>query len=164
MSVKALAFSPDSSTLASVSHRSLRLWDIRTSTLRATLIDQEDSGQADMLALAFSPDGKKLASVGQGKVHLWDAETHSLLSELVRRGPQITTLAFSTDSTILLIGCGGDGTIEMWDTGTYTLTSTVKLHTARIEALKFSPDGRTLASGSRDGTILLWHWASLTTK
>lgn len=164
MSVKALAFSPDSSTLASVSHRSLRLWDIRTSTLRATLIDQEDSGQADMLALAFSPDGKKLASVGQGKVLLWDAERYSLLSELVRRGPQITTLAFSPDSTILLIGCGGDGTIEMWDTGTYTLTSTVKLHTARIEALKFSPEGRTLASGSRDGTILLWHWASLTTK
>ena len=164
MSVKALAFSPDSSTLASVSHRSLRLWDISTSTLRAILIDQEDSGQADTLALAFSPDGKKLASVGQGKVHLWDAETHSLLSELVRRGPRITTLGFSPDSTILLIGCGGDGTIEMWDTGTYTLTSTVKLHTARIEALKFSPDGRTLATGSRDRTILLWHWASLAAK
>ncbi len=164
MSVKALAFSPDSSTLASVSHRSLRLWDISTSTLRAILIDQEDSGQADTLALAFSPDGKMLVSVGQGKVLLWDAETHNLLSELVRRGPRITTLVFSPDSTILLIGCGGDGTLEMWDTGTYTLTSTVKLHTARIEALKFSPDGRTLTSGSRDGTILLWHWASLTAK
>ena len=105
MSVKALAFSPDSSTLASVSHRSLRLWDISTSTLRAILIDQEeDSGQADTLALAFSPDGKMLASVGQGKVLLWDAETHSLLSELVRRGPRINTLVFSPDSTILLIG------------------------------------------------------------
>lgn len=164
IAVKALAFSPDNSTLASVSHRSLRLWDISTSTPRAILIDQEDSGQADTLALAFSPNGKMLASVGQGKVPLWDAETHSLLSELVRRGPPITTLVFSPDSTILLIGCGGDGTIEMWDTGTYTLTSTAKLHTARIKKLKFSPDGRTLATGSRDGTILLWHWASLTAK
>ena len=163
MSVKALAFSPDSSTLASVSHRSLRLWDIRTGTPLTTLIDQEDSGQADTLALAFSPDGKMLASVGQGKVLLWDAETHSLLSELVRRGPRINTLVFSPDSTILLIGCS-DGTIEMWDTGTYTLTSTVKPHTARIEALKFSPDGRTLATGSWDSTILLWHWASLAAK
>ena len=163
MSVKALAFSPDSSTLASVSHRSLRLWDISTSTLRAILIDQEDSGQADTLALAFSPDGKMLASVGQGKVLLWDAETHSLLSELVRRGPRINTLVFSPDSTILLIGCS-DGSIEMWDIVTYTLTSTVKPHTARIEALKFSPDGRTLATGSWDSTILLWHWASLAAK
>ena len=163
ISVKALAFSPDSSTLASMSPRSLRLWDIRTSTLRATLIDQEDSGQADTLRLMFSPDGKKLASVGRGKVLLWDAETHNLLSELVRRGPRMNTLAFSPDSALLLIGCS-DGTIEMWDTDTYSLTSTIKPHTERIEALKFSPDGRTLASGSWDSTILLWHWASLTAK
>ncbi|MXZ00259.1 hypothetical protein F4Y93_06275, partial [Candidatus Poribacteria bacterium] len=163
ISVKALAFSPDSTTLASMSHRSLRLWDISTSTLRATLIDQEDLGQADTLALAFSPDGKKLVSVGRGKVLLWDAETHSLLSEVMRRGPRINTLVFSPDSAMLLIGCG-DGTIEIWDTDTYSLTSTVKPHTGRIEGLKFSPDGRTLASASRDSTILLWHWASLTAK
>ena len=163
IAVKALAFSPDSSTLASMSHRSLRLWDIRTSTLRTTLIDQEDSGQADTLVLAFSPDGKMLASVGRGKVLLWDAETHGLLSELARRGTRINTLVFSPDSAMLLIGCS-DGTIEMWDTDAYALTSTIKPHTERIKALKFSPDGRTLASGSWDSTILLWHWASLAAK
>ena len=163
IAVKALAFSPDNSTLASMNHRSLCLWDISTSTLLTTLVEQEDSGQADTLALAFSPDGKKLASVGQGKVLLWDADTHRLLSELARRGPRINTLVFSPDSAILLIGCS-DGTIEMWDTDTYTLTSTIKPHTKRIEVLNFSPDGQTLASGSMDGTILLWHWASLAAK
>ena len=163
IAAKALAFSPDSSTLASMSHGSLRLWDISTSTLRATLSEQEDSGQADTLRLAFSPDSKKLASVGQRKVLLWDADTHHLLSELARRGPGITTLVFSPDSTTLLLGCG-NGTIEMWDTDTYALKSTLKSHTERIGTLKFSPDGRTLASGSWDGTILLWHWASLAAK
>ena len=29
-------------------------------------------------------------------------------------------------------------------------------HGADVDALVFSPDGRTLASGSDDGTILLW--------
>ena len=163
VSVKALAFSPDNSTLASANHQSLRLWNVNTGTLRTDLIEYEDLGQAETIVLAFSPDGEVLASVGRGKVLLWDVDAHSLLSELVRRGPRINTLVFSSDSAMLLIGCS-DGTIEMWDADTYTLTSTIKPHTGRIEALKFSPDGRTLASGSWDSTILLWHWASLAAK
>ena len=160
ISVKALAFSPDGSTLASTNHRGVRLWDVRTSTLRATLTEHEDSGQADTLALAFSPDGKMLASAERGKISLWGVGTHRLLSELARRGARVAVLAFSPDSSILLIGCG-DGTIEMWDTNNYTLKSTIKPHTGRIAVLRFSPDGQTLASGSMDGTILLWHWASI---
>ena len=163
ISVKALAFSPDGSTLASTNHRGVRLWDVQTSTLRATLIAHEDSGQADTLALAFSPDGKMLASAGLGKIFLWNVRTHRLLSELTRRGARVAVLAFSPDSSILLIGCG-DGTIEMWDTNNYTLKSTIKPHTGRIEVLRFSPDGQTLATGSTDGTILLWHWASIVQK
>ncbi|MYB63339.1 hypothetical protein F4X73_01500 [Candidatus Poribacteria bacterium] len=31
-------------------------------------------------------------------------------------------------------------------------------HTEAITRLVFSHDGRTLASGSKDGTILLWDW------
>ena len=163
ISVKALAFSPDGSTLASTNHRGVRLWDVRTSTLRSTLTEHEDSGQADTLALAFSPDGKMLASTGRGKIFLWNVRTHRLLSELTRRGARVAVLAFSPDSSILLIGCG-DGTIEMWDTNNYTLKSTIKPHTGRIEVLRFSPDGQTLATGSTDGTILLWHWASIVQK
>ena len=160
ISVKSLTFSPDSSVLASASHESVRLWDTGTSTLRTTLIEQDDSGQPETIALVFSPDGRTLASTGRGKILLWDVVTHRLLSELARRGARVEVLAFSPDGAVLLTGCG-DGTIEMWDTDTYTLKSTIKPHTERIEDLTFSPDGRTLASASMDGTILLWHWASL---
>jgi WD40 repeat protein len=163
ISVKALAFSPDRSTLASTDHRGVRLWDVRTSTLRTSLIEHEDSGQADTLALAFSPDSKILASAGLGRIFLWDVGTHRLLSELARRGARVTVLAFAPDSSILLIGCG-DGTIELWDANNYTLKSTIKPHTGKIEVLRFSPEGETLATGSMDGTILLWHWASIVEK
>ena len=160
ISVKALAFSPDSSILASASHRDVRLWEIGTSTLRATLIEHKDSGQADTLALAFSRDGETLVSTGRGKTQLWDVNTHRLLSEIPGHRGRIKVLTYSPDGTTLLTGCG-DGTIEMWDTNTYTLKSTIKPHTGRIEVLKFSSDGSTLASGSMDGTILLWHWVSI---
>ncbi|MCG9130412.1 sigma-70 family RNA polymerase sigma factor [Candidatus Poribacteria bacterium] len=163
ISVKALAFSPDRSTLASTNHRGVRLWDVRTSTLRTSLIEHEDSGQADTLALAFSPDSKILASAGLGKISLWNVGTHRLLSELARSGARVAVLAFAPDSSILLIGCG-DGTIELWDANNYTLKSTIKPHTGKIEVLRFSPGGETLATGSMDGTILLWRWASIVEK
>lgn len=162
ISVKALACSPDGTTLATASHRDIRLWNIDTGDPRATLIEHEDSGQVDTLALAFSPDGETLVSTGRGKMQLWDVNTHRLLSEIPGHRGRIKVLTYSPDGTTLLTGCG-DGTIEMWRTDTYTLQSTIKPHTERVEVLKFSSDGRTLASGSLvDGTILLWHWASLT--
>ena len=160
IAVKALAFSPDNSTLASANHRGVYLWDIDTENLRTTLIEQEDSGQADTLVLAFSPDGKTLASTMSGKLSLWNVHTHQMLSEIVGDSGRINVLTFSPDSAILLAG-HGNGTIEMWDMDTYTRKSTLKPHTGKIEVLKFSPDGRTLVTGSMDGTILLWHWASI---
>ena len=36
------------------------------------------------------------------------------------------------------------------------LRDTLKGHTASVFCVAYSPDGRTLASGDRDGTIMLW--------
>ena len=160
ISVKALAFSPDGKMLASASHRGIRLWALDTGDPHTSLIEHEDSGQADTLALAFSPDGETLVSTGRGKMQLWDVNRHRLLTEIPGHRGRIKVLTYSPDGTTVLTGCE-DGTIEMWRTDTYTLKSTIKPHTERVEVLKFSSDGRTLASGSMDGTILLWHWASL---
>ena len=37
-------------------------------------------------------------------------------------------------------------------------------HTEPIETLVFSHDGKTLASGSEDGTVLLWDWEKIIAK
>jgi WD40 repeat protein len=42
----------------------------------------------------------------------------------------------------------------------HTLTG----HAGPVTALVFSPDGKTLASGSQDGTVLLWDMAALSPK
>ena len=39
--------------------------------------------------------------------------------------------------------------------------ATLTGHQDSVGVLTFSPDGKTLASGSYDGTILLWDWETL---
>ena len=160
ISVNALAFSPNGRMLASAGYGDIRLWDVGTGTLQATLVEQKDSGQSDAIALAFSPDGETLASTAGGKIYLWNFRTHRLLSEIAGHGALVKTLAFSPDGEILFTGCT-NGTIEMWDANTYMLLSTIEPHTEGIDTLTFSPDGRTFATGSIDGTILVWDWEKI---
>jgi WD40 repeat protein len=47
--------------------------------------------------------------------------------------------------------------IELWDAETLDLVSFFHGHTMDVYCLAFSPDGKLLASGSWDGTVLLWH-------
>ena len=46
--------------------------------------------------------------------------------------------------------------VRIWDVATGENIHTFKGHNTDIQSLAFSPDGTLLASGSYDGTILLW--------
>src|SRR5262249_23068044 len=147
--VNAVAFSPDSGSLASASgawgklgHGEVKLWDARTGELRRTL-----SGHIGfILSVAFSPDGQRLASGGMDTtVKLGDVVPGRETLTLRGHGLTIQAMAFSPDGR-QLASASGDRTVRVWDAtpmeekpGDGPLT--LDVHPAGVLGVAFHPDG-----------------------
>ncbi|MHC4474256.1 MAG: hypothetical protein ACYTEL_01340 [Planctomycetota bacterium] len=153
----------------------IRLWDASTGEKWG------DFGAADdpVASLAFSPDGKLLASghgllekpTGPGDavestntVRLWQVETGKPVNTLKGHTAAVASVAFSGDGKTLASG-SLDGTVRLWQVRAGKQTAVLKGHgLAALEgieydevyAVAFSPDENILASGAKDGTVLLW--------
>src|SRR3954453_340268 len=121
--VVAVAFSPDSKTLASASYDgTLKLWDMSTGKERATL----GKYRGCLGCVAFSPDGKTLASGAIGSpayfpdlknVKLWDVATGKVRTTLKGNTFHVHSVAFSPDGKTLA-SASDDKTIKLWDVAT----------------------------------------------
>jgi WD40 repeat protein len=63
--ISSVAFTPDSRTVATASLRSLevKLWDVQTGRLKATLVHAKEDRYANSIGnVAFAPDGRTLAT------------------------------------------------------------------------------------------------------
>ncbi len=155
--VRAVAFSPDSQTIASASSdKTIRLWDAATGTPRQTL-----EGHSDYVnAVAFSPDSQTIASASSDKtIRLWDAATGTPRQTLEGHSDYVRAVAFSPDSQTIA-SASNDMTIRLWDAATGTPRQTLEGHSDYVNAVAFSPDSQTIASASSDMTIRLWDAAT----
>jgi WD40 repeat protein len=120
--VRAVAFSPDGSTIVSGSEdQTIRVWDARDGTCLKTLTGH--SGR--VLSVVFSPDGRLLASGSVDRtIRLWDAVSGQCLRILGSHTNSVRSLAFSPDGQTLASG-GDDGTIRLWDMHTHELRKTL---------------------------------------
>ncbi len=157
-----LSFSPDGSILASTtSFGGTHLWNVETKQKFDSVI--EDHGDR----LVFSPDSKMLAIKNNWKIHLWEfiAEAEVQKQQTLDNVKEGYNMTFSPDGQILLITSSSTGRyhcrdveIQLWDIAANVKLHSLPGHTEPIKTLVFSHDGKTLASGSRDGTVLLWNW------
>jgi WD40 repeat protein len=154
--VTALAFSPDSSRLATGSaDKTLRIWNASTGQPLA-------SGKlaAVITSLAFTADGARLLSgSADHALSVWSSVSIEHKSDLPMR-LNITSSAYSPDAKRIAAGIEGTGDIQVWDAGAGRLLTTLKGHAAPVDALAFSPDGSRIVSGSRDKTIRVWDAAT----
>ncbi len=158
--IHSVAFSPNEKCLASLRQDGpdTRLWDVENGEEIGEFPDSTN-------AIAFSPGSDVIACGMAKKILLWDVnrcETFMTLCH-AQQSWWPFALAFSPCGRYLASGAWwhrGMGikkvAIRLWEVATGENIVTFRGHPTDVQCLAFSPDGTLLASGSYDGTILLW--------
>lgn len=167
--------SQDSGLIATNGNKQILLWDTFAGKLRHAI----DFPVGFISGFAFSPNNKYLVSSGRS-VTIWDTDTGNEIIKLYDVEHRTSKMTFSPDGEIL-VGGDYDGKLILWNFNQIleknkeqesllsklwrNLTNrklsifknkTFLGHTASVNTLTYSSDGKTLASGSRDGTVIVW--------
>lgn len=146
--IPSLAFSPDSTILASGSYdNTVKLWDIGTGNELHTLAGHDSS----VMSITFSPDGSLLASGGgllDNHIKVWDVHTgqelhtlpgHSAGSGQQSSSPFVSTLTFSPDGKLLVSG-GSDNKINVREVSTGRKIRTLTGHAVGVVSVFLTPE------------------------
>jgi WD40 repeat protein/tetratricopeptide (TPR) repeat protein len=182
-------FSPDGLLIAAASGANVRLWD-SASGRDVQKLSRGDVGSIQ--SVAFSPSDNRLLAVGYGGradvsyVALWDIDTQTELARLPgatdlpgfplnEYSGAVSALAFSHDGKYLAAGFGikqfltpvmSPNPLKVWEVSTRRVLRPLNGHAGYCVSLDFSKDGKFLASGSYDGTAIIWStetWAATRT-
>ena len=159
--VQALAFSPDSTTLAVTLANSgqIILWDLLEGRQRATLASNVPAN----LCVAFSLDGRYLAAGGNGRIAsftVWNLATGECTLRINGEFGAIRSLAFSRDGTAIATAAAYERCVRLWDVRSGRLLRSLAGHEMGTNSVAFSPDGTILATVGNDGMGRLWKIAT----
>jgi WD40 repeat protein len=151
--IRAVAFSPGGSTIASVSKdKTLRLWNAMTGQEERTI----DVLCENMKAVAFCANGSQVATEsGSHAIHLWDVQTGQELEKLEGHKGSVTAIAFSPRGSIAA-SASMDSTIRIWDVTKGKEIRKLEVPGCGILSIVFSPSGSEIASASSDNVIRKW--------
>jgi len=153
-----VAFSSDGHYLASGGSE-IKVWEVST----GRQVCDFQGHQRLVRSVAFHPSQPWLASAaGDGKVLLWDVESKGggrLLGQVHKFEQAVYSLAFRSDGRWLAAACH-DRQVALWQCNEAPVARApdrlLSDHSAPVWAVAFSADGKRLASGSEQGTVVLY--------
>ncbi len=162
----AVGISPDNTIIAiGGDPGEVILWDVKTGEKLDTL---HNPFVGEATSFVFSRDGSILIARYSGRIRIWDMHTRKqLYSTLVEKVMVADILALSPDGQLLLTAkwhheSGSE--IQLWDVRAESKLINLQGHSEQIESMVFSHDGKVLATGGKDGSILLWDWDQILDK
>jgi WD40 repeat protein len=175
--VESVVFSPDGKTLVSTDtgdhDRSVRLWDIPSGRLMAT-VPKSKLPSWTRRTRPISPDGS--LRVEADRQHhfktliLFDANSGRKVAVVDGHPDQLNDWAFAPGGKILATGGGFTshpwpinkaGDVRIWEVKTGRRLAKLDRFWGAVGDVEFSPDGKRLATASYDGKIRLWNLAKI---
>jgi WD40 repeat protein len=155
--VSALAFSPDSETVASGSLDAIKIWRVPDGQLLRTM-----TGHTDLVwSVAFHPDGRRLISSSRDlTIRVW--QMTSSAPPVIIPTTDISRVAVSHDGRIIMALRSSDKAILLWDAETKqslgTLSSeTTDLSPVQPRSFALSRDDQILVAPADTGSaIAIW--------
>jgi WD40 repeat protein len=169
-----VSFAPTGRLLGTRDNKAVRLWDVTPGKERVVQ-EQRVFTDSDEGGLAWTPDAGRIAlsSWSKGQMWLWEPGRKALSGPFGpgwqggwsgpsgRVGDALSVVACSPNGKLLAFPvrtgrASGPAAVAVVEAATGRVRLTLRGHKTPTWSVAFAPDGRTLATGSHDGTVILW--------
>ncbi|MDA0271901.1 MAG: hypothetical protein O3C68_01445 [Proteobacteria bacterium] len=150
--VSAVAWS-NATEVATACYGRVAFYDVTTEKLQQKL-----EWKGSFISMVLSPDGDIVACGSQdNSVHFWRRST---AQDSMMSGYSSKPVNLAFDRSGSLLATGGGETVTVWSFAgggpEGTSPGVLDLHSQPVSSLAFAHQGMRLASGARDGSVVLW--------